>query len=152
MLREWRWYFGFLGIIALLVLLALLLSGCGGRVDRSVQSPLETDAGIGVSRSDRPGAEGVPQWTDVAAGTFAGNASGTAVVYEKDGIRNLRLERFSSDCREGRIYLSDGEERVDLGRTTEFLVIPSFVDIKKYDEVVVWCAADGTVHGRAVMS
>lgn len=152
MLKGWRWYFGFIGTMLLIILLALLLTGCGGNVDRIVESPLERDAGIGMPK-DAP--QGVPTWSDVASGTLEGNASGTAVIYEKGGFRNLRLEGFfSQGCDQAKVYLSDGRERVALGplqhaQGDSGYGIPSFVDIKEYGNVVVWCDERGYAIGSA---
>jgi hypothetical protein len=101
--------------------------------------------------------------TLIRDGMFMGvghSVSGTAAIYEKDGMHYVVLEPFSSqNGPDLKIYLSKDQSidsYINLGAmksTTgkQSYVIPDNTNIADYDHVLVWCQQFSVLFGKAEM-
>lgn len=129
------------------ILVLLLLVGCyGGRVDREVRSPLDSDTAGIAPKEEPPAALVLAQGSFVPGGR---EGEGTARIVEENGQLALELRGFRSAWEPDlRIYLSDSAgSAVLLGdlrspRGDQRYPIPRGTDLERYDMVQIRSAGE----------
>lgn len=114
----------------------------------------------------------VPTMTDfemtdqtlVATGTFASNAhttTGTASIYEKDGVKTLLIESFMTDNGPDlNVYMATGTgatDYLDLGDLTGTqgslsYTLPTDFDHMAQPYVLIWCVQFSVLFGNAELN
>lgn len=114
--------------------------------------------------TDIPVNDMVPMGDMILAGTFSGTpghtVKGTIKVFEKDGIKEIRLEGFSAtNGPDLKIYLSkelSASNFISLGSLKSIsgnqnYSIPGMPDLKEYKYVLVWCEQFTVLFGSALL-